>query len=57
MPIIGVRDNENNRWKRDAKKKKKKKNNDRKEQGGGSCSERVWAKWYCGAFKFRFYSN
>ena len=31
MLIISVRDNENNRWKRNAKKK----NKDRKEQGGG----------------------
>ena len=30
MPIISVRDNENNRWKRNAEKK----NKDRKEQGG-----------------------
>ena len=46
MPIISVRDNENNRWKRNAKKpnkqtektkqKQKTKNKDRKEQGGGS---------------------
>ena len=36
MPIISVRDNENNKWKRNAKKKKQKKkqtNKDRKEQG------------------------
>ena len=32
MSIISVRDNENNRWKRNAEKKKK--NKDRKEQGG-----------------------
>ena len=31
MSIISVRDNENNRWKRNAKKKT---NKDRKEQGG-----------------------
>ena len=30
MPIISVRDNENNRWK---KNEKKKKNKDRKKQG------------------------
>ena len=34
MPIISVRDNENDRWKRNAKKKKTKKNKYRKEQGG-----------------------
>ena len=38
MPIISVRDNKNNRWKRNAKRKTKKKtdktNKDRKEQGG-----------------------
>ena len=39
MPIISVRDNENNRWKRNAKTKnkttkKQKKNKDRTEQGG-----------------------
>ena len=33
MPIISVRDNENNRWKRNAEKKKNK-NKDGKEQGG-----------------------
>ena len=36
MPIISVRDNENNKWKRNAKKKqqqKKQTNKDRKEQG------------------------
>ena len=35
MPTISVRDNENNRWKGNAKQKDKKKNKkDRKEQGG-----------------------
>ena len=40
MPIISVRDNDNSRWKRNAKsnndkkQKKQKKNKDRKEQGG-----------------------
>ena len=53
MPITSVRDNENNRWKRNEKKKnKKKKNKDKKEQGGDrSSSERVRAKWFCCAFK------
>ena len=35
MRIISVRDNENNRWKRDVKKKRKKATNkDREEKGG-----------------------
>ena len=34
MPIIGVRDNENNRWKRNIKQNKKQTNKDRNEQGG-----------------------
>ena len=36
MPIISVRDNENSRWKRNAKNnnKRKKTKKDRKEQGG-----------------------
>ena len=33
MPIIWVRDDENSRWKRNAKKKTKQTNKDRKEQG------------------------
>ena len=33
MSIISVRDNENNRWKRNAEEKKRR-NKDRKEQGG-----------------------
>ena len=54
MPITSVRDNENNRWKRNEKKKKtdKQTNKDKKEQGGDrSSSERVRAKWFCCAFK------
>ena len=52
MPIINVRDNENNRWKR---KEKKKKNKDRKKQrSGASYSESVRAKWFCCAFKLGF---
>ena len=43
MPIISVKDNENNRWKRNAKKKNK---------ADGSYSERVRDKWFCWAFKF-----
>ena len=37
MPIISVRDNGNNRWKRNAKKKKK-----RKKQGG---TEAIMKRW------------
>ena len=33
MPITSVRDNENNRWKRNEKKKNKQANKDKKEQG------------------------
>ena len=52
MPITSVRDNENNRWKRNEKKKNKQANKDKKEQGGDrSSSERVRAKWFCCAFK------
>ena len=56
MPIISLRDNENNRWKRNAKKAKKQKaNKDRKEQQEcRSYSERVRAKWFSCAFKFCF---
>ena len=46
MPIISVRDNENNRWKRNAKTKnkttKKKKNKDRTEQGGTEAIMKGW---------------
>ena len=34
MPITSVRDNENNRWKRNEKNKNKQANKDKKEQGG-----------------------
>ena len=37
MPIISVRDNENNRWSRNAKKKK-----ERKEQGGTGAIVKGW---------------
>ena len=61
--IISVRDNKNNRWKRNAKRKTKKPkkkqqqkaNKDRKEQGRDrSCSERVGAKWFSCAFRLAF---
>ena len=43
MSIIGVTDNENNRWKRDRKN-----NKDRKEQWGTvAVVKRVRAKWFC----------
>ena len=44
MPIISVRDNENNRWKRHTQKKTKKKqtNKDRKEQGGTEAIVKEW---------------
>ena len=55
MPIISVRDDENNRWKRNTHKKKPDNNKDRKEQqGGASYSERVRAKWFYCAFKLGF---
>ena len=45
MPIISVKENENDRLKKNAKRKKTTKkpppNKDRKEQGGRSYSERV----------------
>ena len=48
MPIISVRDNENNRWKINAKKKKKAKKE--KNKGDRSYIERVRAKWFCFGF-------
>ena len=55
MPIISVRDDENNRWKRNTHTKKNDNNKDRKEQqGGASYSERVRAKWFYCAFKLGF---
>ena len=41
------KDNENNRWKRNAKKE----NKVRKEQGRQKLYERMRAKWFCCAFK------
>ena len=40
MPIIRVRDNENNSWKRNARKEKIEK--DRKEQGGTEAIVKGW---------------
>ena len=60
MPIISVRDNENNRWKRNAKKKTKKTPKNKqimteKNKGDRSYSERVRAKWLPCAFKLGFH--
>ena len=54
--IISVRDNENNRWKRN-KNKNKNKNKTKTEtnKGNKSYSERVRAKWFCCAFKLGFF--
>ena len=49
MPIISVRDNENNRWKTKGKNKDKK-----KERGSASYGETVRAKWFCCAVKLDF---
>ena len=63
MPIIGVRDNENNRWERNAKKKNpatttknqtKKEKSKAEREGGWSYSERVRAKLFCCVFKLGF---
>ena len=47
MPIISVKDNKNNGWKRKAKRKKQR-------YGDGSYSERVRDKWFGWAFKLGF---
>ena len=44
MPIISVKDNENNRWKR----------NEKKNKGDGSYSDGVRDEWLCWAFKLGF---
>ena len=44
MPIISVKDNENNRWKR----------NEKKNKGDGSYSDGVRDEWFCWAFKLGF---
>ena len=48
--IISVKDNGNNRWKRNAKKKQRLK----RRRGNRSYSERVRAKLFCCAFKLGF---
>ena len=66
MPRIIARDNENNRWMRNAKKKKTKQKKQKnppknpkkikaeKNNGDKSYSERVRAKWFSCAFKLGF---
>ena len=49
MPIISVKYNENNRWKRNAEKNPAEKN-----KGYKSYNEKVRAKWFCCAFKLSF---
>ena len=50
MPIISVRDNESNRWKKNAEKKIKTEKN----KGDKCYSERVRAKWFWCMFKLGF---
>ena len=50
MPIISVKDNKNNRSKRNAKTQKQN-NNKKKNKEEGSSSERVRYKWFCCVFK------
>ena len=55
MPIISVRDNENNRWKSKEKKTTTNKQIQKGERGHGSReSEMMRAKWFCCAFKLGF---
>ena len=50
MPIISVRDNENNRWKRNPEKKTKTEKN----KGDKSYSETVRAAWFSCPFNLGF---
>ena len=50
MPIISVRDHENNRWKRKTNKKTKTEKN----KGNKSYGKRVRAKLFCCALKLGF---
>ena len=54
MPIIKVRDNENNRWNRNGKKITKNKADRKEQRGNASCSERVRANWFCCTFQLGF---
>ena len=51
MSRISVRDNENNRWQRNANKQTKKNTKTEKNKGDKSYSKRVRAKWFSCAFK------
>ena len=53
MLITSVRDNENNRWKRNAKKKQQtnKQTKTKKNKWEGRYSKRIRAKWFCWAVK------
>ena len=48
MRIISVKDNKNNRWKRNAE------TNTQTKKGEGSYRERVRGMWFCWAFKLGF---
>ena len=54
MPIICVRDNENSKWKRNAKKQQKKQTKIEKSKGNRSYSEKVRALWFCCLVKLGF---
>ena len=54
MPIISVRDDEDIRWKRNAKKNPERQTKTEKSKEDRSCSERVRAKWFCCAFNLGF---
>ena len=53
MEIISVRDNENNRWKRNAKKKRKKerKKGKKRTKGTETIKKGKEMKWFCWVFK------
>ena len=53
MLVISVRDNENNRWKIDAKKSNKQRQ--KRTRGETEAIVRVRAKWFCCAFKLGFF--
>ena len=52
MLLISIRDNENSKWKRNAKKSKQK--DKQRAKGNKSYSEKMRAKWFCCAFKLGF---
>ena len=54
MPIISIRDNENNRWKRNTHTHTHTKQWQKRVRGDRSYSERERAKWLCCAFKLGF---